>query len=183
MKKNIKIIDRSFKACCIIFIAFLSATIAFILVANYISIELLPFLLILIPLCVCVVLMIFVILRYCINWANIDEKGIVLKSFFGMVKENKWNEVKDIIIYSFEGTEKVKSGYTNLGGVRVYVPKKIPQKWIFVVTNMEEESGENILEYLLPQKKTMPIRLQHKESIIFAIKGFYEKSIIERTVK
>ena len=67
---------------------------------------------------------IFIALRFHINWLIVEETGITIKSCFGTIKSNEWNSIKNIFIYNFEETEKMKSGRFGIGGLIINVPQK-----------------------------------------------------------
>ena len=91
---------------------------------------------------------------------EVDENGIIFKNIFFKINSLSWSDVKDIYLYQFNGTEKIripykqnkssvqkrrKFGRFNIGGVIVFVPRKIPTKWIFI-DDGRGDNGENIFE-------------------------------------
>jgi len=144
-----------------------------------------------------VLLFAFDALIYRLNIIKINAKGIAVRNAFVEIIDISWQEVKGVYIYQFTGTEKIripykttnrgvrrrrKYGNYNLGGAVVYVPRKIPKKWIFI-DDGRGENGENIFEYLVPLEKGSIVKMKYKEKIFEAIKENYQKEIIEKTVE
>ena len=128
---------------------------------------------------------------------KIDENGINVKNAFIRIQKFSWSEIKDIYVYQFDGTERIKVPYKvdkkggykyrrygryNLGGTIVFVPRKIPQKWIFI-DDSRGDNGENIFEYLKPLKKDAIIRLVYNESVLLVIKKYYKKEVVEKVIE
>ena len=144
-----------------------------------------------------IILLIFEALINNLNILIIDENGLKIKNTFVKIKELSWNEIKDIYIYQFKGTEKIRVPYKtnkagvskqrrygkyNLGGTIVFVPRKIPIKWIFI-DDGRGDNGKNIFEYLLPLKKGAIIRLLYNDDIVSTLMRNYKKEIIEKTIE
>jgi len=139
----------------------------------------------------------FNVLVYKFNIIKVDENGIKVRNAFAEIIDISWKEMSGVYIYQFNGTKKIrvlskiskkgvykyrKYGRHNLGGTSVFVPKKIPTKWIFI-DDGRGENGENILEYLVSLRKGSVVRMKYKEKILEAIKENYQGEITEKTIE
>ena len=131
------------------------------------------------------------------NTLKVDENGIRVRNAFIQLRDISWEEVKGVYVYQFYGGGKIrlpyKSGVSkivkyrrygryNLGGTVITVPKKLPTKWIFI-DDGRGESGENILEYLVPLVRGGIVRMEYTERIFEAIRQNYQKEIIGKYVE
>jgi len=146
---------------------------------------------------VCIIILIIVTLIDGLHLLAIDDNRIKIRNTFVKIKNLYWNEIMDIYVYQFNGTEKIRIPYKvnekgvykrrsygrfNNGGTIGVVPKKIPTKWIFI-DDGRGDNGENIFEYFVPLRKGAIIRLKYNDKIILTIKKYYQKEIVEKTIE
>ena len=145
----------------------------------------------------CIFLFAFNALKYKINIFIIDEKGVRVRNVFAEIIAVSWQDVKDIYVYQFNGIEKIRIPYNinrkgarkyrkygkyNIGGTVVFIPRKIPTKWIFI-DDGRGDNGENIFEYLVPLEEGAIIRMKYNKNVFEAIKKEYQKDMIEKAIE
>jgi len=141
-----------------------------------------------------VILLVLEALKNNLNILKIDDNGVKLRNAFVEINKYSWHEIKNIYVYQFVGTDRIKVPYKvdrtgtykqknygryNVGGKIVFVPRRMPTKWIFIDDGCGD-NGENILEYLVPLKKGAVVRLLYNDDIISALEKNYQKEIIKK---
>ena len=144
-----------------------------------------------------IIILLYATLECNINIFKIDENGIKINNPFVKFRNISWDEIKDIYIYQFNGTEKIrlpykfnnkgvykrrKYGKYGIGGVPIYIPRKIPNKWIFI-DDGRGDNGENIFEYFVPLDKWSIIRIPYTNDIFSALEKNYKKGFIQKIIE
>ena len=195
MKKKFLIIQKRFwdSILLICFLLVLLSVAIYAVVNGYVQWQPI-FTLIVLP--IPIVILFYAVLASYINILEINEVGLKVRNTFKELKELAWHEIKDIYIYQFNGTDKIrvpykvnksgvhkhrKHGLYNFGGVLIYVPRKIPTKWIFV-DDGRGDNGENIFEYLVPLQKGSIIKFRYSDKIVKNITKIHNKELISKTI-
>ena len=128
---------------------------------------------------------------------KIDERGVKIRNAFAKINNLSWSEIKDVYVYQFTGTDKIrvpykvdrkgnqkwrKFGMYELGDKLIFVPKGKPTQWIFF-DDGRGNSGENIFEYFGNLNKGDTIRLVYNDYVFSLIKKYYQKEIVYKTVE
>ena len=144
-----------------------------------------------------ITLMIIFTLKECFYLVKLDGERILIRNIYGKFLVLKWSEIVDVYSYQFNGVENIQFphitkhgppfklrrwGPYHVGGLHIFVPRKMPQRWIFI-DDGRGDNGDNIFEYLLPLRKGSIMRIKHSDRLLAAIKEHYPGEIVEKTIE